>query len=639
MSAVAGSMTDDLSELKYQGRIDFEVSNNSHTIAYKLIRELGGGAVRRILEVGCAGGYFGLALREQGYHVTGVELDAAAAAVARTRLDEVFEGSIEQFIGARRSSAAPFDCIVFGDVLEHLADPLSILLECKALLAPRGLLVASIPNVAHISVRAMLLEGRWELSDLGIMDRTHLRFFAKDTLVELFNEAGFAIERLDYAELSPEHVQVRCAAQTIDTVRSLCRDDLTHVFQFIAAVRPQPDPSLRNRRYTLTHGRKVLCAVPILDSGLAEVRLRAPLVAWRSRYGGQVRLVSLTGVSPEDLAWADVVVIQRIADDFVLDLTRSIQAHGIPLVFDLDDYLLDVPHFLESADYCRRHRSHLKSMLRNANVVTTTTSRLQDALRTHGTNVMVVPNCTRNHRPPVSHDNDASVRLLIASSDSIRVDFITDALKCICAEFGSGVQVVAIGPPGAALNAAGVPTAQVQLLPHEDFQRFLSSQPNSIGIIPLDDSYFSSCKSAIKYVDYALAGIPVVCSAVPPYSDVMEQGVTGWLAANNEPALVDALRNLVRSAEARRQLAYHARERCLRDFSMDVAAAAWRRVFAALGPRREPAAHEEFPRTRAKRRVLAFARRMLRPSSYSATLRIVRVEGLRGLGKRLRALR
>jgi hypothetical protein len=130
----------------------------------------------------------------------------------------------------------------------------------------------------------------------------------------------------------------------------------------------------------------------------------------------------------------------------------------------------------------------------------------------------VIPNCTENHRPPVDHRDGDAVSLLVASSDSVRVDFLVPALKRVCSEFGDGVRIVAIGPPGEALQAAGVPVARIDMLPYEDFQRFISTQHNSIGLIPLDDSHFSSCKSAIKYVDYALSGIPVR-SNVPPYAD------------------------------------------------------------------------------------------------------------------------
>ncbi len=628
-------------ELKYRGAIDLEVANNSHTIAFKLIRQEGGTNVRRVLEVGCASGYFGETLRDHGYTVWGIEHDPAAAALARTRLDQVFEGPVEIFLDARDAGDQRFDCIVFGDVLEHLADPVTVLRRCRSILAPGGMVVASIPNVAHVAVRAMLLEGRWDYSDLGIMDRTHLRFFARSTLVELFSSAGLALRRLEYVELPAAQTGIPSAVQTGKAIAPLCRDDTALAFQYVVAARPVDDAPAANQPYLLDGNFRVLCALPLPDSSLAAVRLRAPLTAWRSRHGGQLRLVPLFDVSDQDLEWADVVIVQRLADESVHELVESIQSRGIPVIFDIDDFLLDVPPFLASAEYCHRNRGHLQAILRCADAVTVSTERLRQALAPYSRHLFVIPNCTENHRPPVNHRDGDAVSLLVASSDSVRVDFLVPALKRVCSEFGDGVRIVAIGPPGEALQAAGVPVAHIGMLPYEDFQKFISTQHNSIGLIPLDDSHFSSCKSAIKYVDYALAGIPVVCSNVSPYADVVEHGANGLLVANEEDATVAALRELIGSAALRRRLAEEARRMSQERFSMEVAAQAWQKALDAAALQQSTApfsagGQRALPRARTVRGVM---KRVLRPSSYLTSVRILRSEGLGGLRRRLRWLR
>src|SRR5262249_11276316 len=88
-----------------------------------------------------------------------------------------------------------FDAIVYADVLEHLADPLRVLRELNASLAPGGQVVISIPNVAHLWVRLSLLAGRFEYRDRGILDRDHLRFFTQRSLQSLLTAAGLAIVR------------------------------------------------------------------------------------------------------------------------------------------------------------------------------------------------------------------------------------------------------------------------------------------------------------------------------------------------------------------------------------------------------------------------------------------------------------
>lgn len=89
-----------------------------------------------------------------------------------------------------------FDCILFADVLEHLADPGAVLRRSRQLLAPGGYVVASIPNVAHYSAVLALLRQDWPQEDGGLFDRTHLRFFTRATIRTLFSEAGFRITRL-----------------------------------------------------------------------------------------------------------------------------------------------------------------------------------------------------------------------------------------------------------------------------------------------------------------------------------------------------------------------------------------------------------------------------------------------------------
>lgn len=89
----------------------------------------------------------------------------------------------------------PFDTVLCLDVLEHLPQPERLMPEIFASLRPGGTLVASIPNVRHWSVvMPLLLRGRWDYADAGILDRTHLRFFVRDSAVALIGDAGFTIE-------------------------------------------------------------------------------------------------------------------------------------------------------------------------------------------------------------------------------------------------------------------------------------------------------------------------------------------------------------------------------------------------------------------------------------------------------------
>jgi 2-polyprenyl-3-methyl-5-hydroxy-6-metoxy-1,4-benzoquinol methylase len=186
--------------MKYEATIDLENKNNSHTLAYDLIEEYANGRALKVLEVGCSGGYFGATVRTQGHTVWGVEPDYESSQTAKEVLDFAFNGTLDDFY--KQHENEKFDVIVFGDVLEHFPDPSSALEDVKAILNNNGAIVASVPNVSHITVRAMLLEGRWEYNDLGIMDRTHLQFFTEQTLVELFASTGFNVEKVKQVKLS-----------------------------------------------------------------------------------------------------------------------------------------------------------------------------------------------------------------------------------------------------------------------------------------------------------------------------------------------------------------------------------------------------------------------------------------------------
>jgi SAM-dependent methyltransferase len=145
----------------------------------------------RILEVGCARGRLGHELKRQdpGRYVAGVELDPDAARAARQRLDEVFVLDVQA--GLPPIEPGSLDCILFGDVLEHLVDPEDVLRRYRELLAPDGLVLASVPNIQHFSIVRSLLRGDLMYQPAGLLDATHLRFFTYMTFAKLMLDAGF----------------------------------------------------------------------------------------------------------------------------------------------------------------------------------------------------------------------------------------------------------------------------------------------------------------------------------------------------------------------------------------------------------------------------------------------------------------
>lgn len=153
-------------------------------------------APSRVLEVGCALGATGGYLKARhGCEVVGVEIDERMAELARAHLDRVHVGDLNRTTLIELLGPEPFDLIFLGDVLEHLVDPWTTLAHARSLLTDSGRIVASLPNVSHVSTLASLLfTQRWPYRDRGLHDRTHLRFFTRKNLVELYAQAGLVIE-------------------------------------------------------------------------------------------------------------------------------------------------------------------------------------------------------------------------------------------------------------------------------------------------------------------------------------------------------------------------------------------------------------------------------------------------------------
>jgi methionine biosynthesis protein MetW len=153
----------------------------------------------RVLELGCHTGYFSQALEKRGCQVIGVECDANAVAAAREQGLDVRYGNVEQ-PGFLEDLGVQFDAVLCMDVLEHLQDAVRVLERLKSVLKPSGRILCTGPNVAYWAVRKELLLGRWNYTDTGILDRTHLRFFTADSWCGLLEESGYVVENLQPAE-------------------------------------------------------------------------------------------------------------------------------------------------------------------------------------------------------------------------------------------------------------------------------------------------------------------------------------------------------------------------------------------------------------------------------------------------------
>jgi 2-polyprenyl-3-methyl-5-hydroxy-6-metoxy-1,4-benzoquinol methylase len=155
---------------------------------------------RSVLDVGCSRGATAETLRERGVsRIVGIEPDAGDAAEAARVYDRVLVRPLEEV--AADEFAAEFDGVLFGDVLEHLVDPSDALVRVRPWLSPKGVVVASVPNVGNWAVVADLLAGRFEYVPYSILSGTHVRHFTRATVRDLFEASGFDVRSIDTVTL------------------------------------------------------------------------------------------------------------------------------------------------------------------------------------------------------------------------------------------------------------------------------------------------------------------------------------------------------------------------------------------------------------------------------------------------------
>ena len=152
----------------------------------------------KVLDIGCASGYLGeFLIREKQCEVCGVEPEINGYKAA---LDKgyklIINQSIESSLRDQLLSFEKFDYILLADVLEHLVSPEEIIGQLKKFLNENGKILISLPNVAHYSIRFSLLRGNWNMSDWGILDRTHLHFYTLKTGKDFIEKGWYVVEKI-----------------------------------------------------------------------------------------------------------------------------------------------------------------------------------------------------------------------------------------------------------------------------------------------------------------------------------------------------------------------------------------------------------------------------------------------------------
>jgi methionine biosynthesis protein MetW len=203
---------------------------------------LGEGKGKSLLDVGCAQGHLLSAAMDNGWVTTGIEYNEDDAKIAQNCGLNVLKGSAEEELS---KITGRFDVIVIADVLEHLVDPDVVLRLISERISQHGKVIISLPNVAHLSVRFALIFGRFNYSDRGILDRTHLHFYTRKSIAELCKRNGLTINSWTVTpapveEVLPimnKHIALRWILNLGDKVAILWKSGLA--YQFVIEATPR----------------------------------------------------------------------------------------------------------------------------------------------------------------------------------------------------------------------------------------------------------------------------------------------------------------------------------------------------------------------------------------------------------------
>jgi 2-polyprenyl-3-methyl-5-hydroxy-6-metoxy-1,4-benzoquinol methylase len=225
------------SKQRYQTVIKPEVIDNSHSQLIALISDNS-----KVLDVGCASGVLGEYLsKEKGCDVVGWDSDEKALAIADSRgcYSRLERVDLEE-ISADVFHGEVFDCIVLGDVLEHVVNANAVIDKLKKCLSNDGRFLISIPNVGHGSIKLNLLCNNFRYTEEGLLDRTHLSFFTPDNILFFCRENELKVVSFGrvFASIYGMEQAVDAAVYPNDVLRFVEKDLESWVYQYVFSVQP-----------------------------------------------------------------------------------------------------------------------------------------------------------------------------------------------------------------------------------------------------------------------------------------------------------------------------------------------------------------------------------------------------------------
>jgi SAM-dependent methyltransferase len=513
---------------------------------------------RTVLDVGCSAGALGAEYRRRNpaARVLGIEADPVVAARAAERLDAVAVVDVE-------SNPLPFtgiddlDCVIYGDVLEHLRDPWALVRAHAAVLNDDGTMLMCIPNVENWNFVERLLRGTWEYEKQGLLDATHLRWFTLENMRRGLLDCGLVPCDVQARVFQADRAQVFVAAMT-PALQAMGVDPAEYAkratpLQYVWRARKAPV-------------RPMVVGASMLNpvGGVSHLRVMHPLRALATDPAVQAHIAPPNTLAPTDAETPRIYVLHRpiLTGERGLTIIRNLLQDGWMIVTEFDDH----PDFLPSQTSAPQY------IFTGVHAIQTSTPALADVLRERNPEVRVFPNAIQALPDIGNFADDASMTLFFGALNRQRDwQLLMPSINAVAARVGERLKFCVVHDQG---FFEALQSPHKTFTPTCDYDTYLKLLGGcEISLMPLDDNPFNRAKSDLKYIEAGACRVAALASHVV-YANSIEDGRTGLLFSNPDelherllrlvamPDLAQAMGDAARRyVETERMLAYQVSQR------------------------------------------------------------------------------
>ncbi len=500
-------------------------------------------SARVVLDVGCGVSSLSAAYRKRNprARLLGIDNDPGVAEIALERLDELATVDVED-------DPLPFDvpegidCIIYGDILEHLRDPWTVLERQAEALTPDGMMLICIPNLEHWSFAEKLLRGTWDYEPSGLLDDTHLRWFSLRSLREGLIKRGLVPCDVNARVFDRE--QSSKFAQAIAPALAALRIDADDYarraapLQYVWRVRKTP-------QQRMTIAANMLKPV----GGVSHVRVVHPLRAMATDPAVATMLTSAVDAkAPADDA-PRIFVLHRpaLSGESGRAMIRAFLDGGWLVVTEFDDH----------PDFFQIMQDPEQLTFRGVHAVQTSTRALAAVLRQRNPEVAVFPNAMVA-LPEVRNFADLGRVTVFFGALNREQDWqpLIGAINAVAARVGERLRFSVVHDRGF-FDALDTPHKRFTAMCEYDAYMDLLGECD-VSLMPLADNGFNRAKSDLKFIEAGACRVAALASDVV-YGDTIEDGRTG-LVFRNAAELQTKLLQLVAMPELARDLGDAARD-------------------------------------------------------------------------------